>query len=208
MKPVSRLGNIALRRALRGRLRAQTPANCVILRASAAPVFHGRNGNAVDPTRCFHSSMNSRGIMPDAENPPPRQSEDLDQPTVPTDISTSEFHERADAYLDELVARLEQKQEETPDLEVEYSAGVLEVKILSKNLTYVLNKQPPNKQIWLSSPVSGPKRFDWVVSGESMHQKEGGGSGDWIYLRDGSSLTEIVRQELAVKLGRDDDAPS
>lgn len=72
----------------------------------------------------------------------------------------------------------------------------------------MLNKQPPNKQIWWSSPVSGPKRFDWVVSGESMHHKEGGGNGDWIYLRDGTSLTELVRKELGVHLGRDDDAPS
>ena len=27
--------------------------------------------------------------------------------------------------------------------------------------TYVLNKQGPNRQIWVSSPVSGPLRFDF-----------------------------------------------
>jgi frataxin len=86
-------------------------------------------------------------------------------------------------------------------------AGVLEVSLPQKG-TYVLNKQPPNKQIWLSSPISGPKRFDWVVSGEGMHQKEGGGVGDWIYLRDGTSLTELLKDELGVKLGVDYDAPS
>lgn len=73
--------------------------------------------------------------------------------------------------------------------------------------TYVLNKQPPNKQIWLSSPLSGPKRFDWVVVGEGLHQKEGGGIGDWVYLRDGTSLTELLRKELGVELGIDDAAP-
>ena len=67
--------------------------------------------------------------------------------------------------------------------------------------TYVLNKQPPNKQIWLSSPESGPKRFDWVIQGASMEHKEGGESlGDWIYLRDGSSLAEILRVEVGVHL--------
>ncbi|KAF2635024.1 putative mitochondrial chaperone Frataxin [Massarina eburnea CBS 473.64] len=208
MKPVSRISNTVLRRAARGPIRAQALANGVILRTSVAPVFQGRHVSATSSTRCFHSSKSFQGIIPDAENPPPRRSEDIDQPTVPTDISTSEFHERADAYLDELVARLEEKQEETPDLEVEYSAGVLEVKIPSKDYTFVINKQPPNKQIWLSSPISGPKRFDWVVSGESMHQKEGGGSGDWVYLRGGASMTDIIRQELAVELGRDNDAPS
>jgi len=72
--------------------------------------------------------------------------------------------------------------------------------------TYVLNKQPPNKQIWLSSPISGPKRYDWVVVGESMHQKEGSGSGEWVYLRDKSTLGSLVRKELGVELGMDYDA--
>ena len=72
------------------------------------------------------------------------------------------------------------------------------------NGTYILNKQPPNKQIWLSSPTSGPKRFDWVVAGESMDHKEGGGVGDWIYLRDGSSLTELLRKELGISIVVDD----
>ena len=69
---------------------------------------------------------------------------------------------------------------------------------LPPNGTYVVNKQPPNKQIWLSSPTSGPKRFDWVLEGESMHEKEGGGEGDWVYLRDGTSLTDLLRKELAI----------
>ena len=64
--------------------------------------------------------------------------------------------------------------------------------------TYVLNKQPPNKQIWLSSPISGPKRYDWVVLGESMHQKQGCGKGEWLYLRDRSSLADLCRRELGV----------
>lgn len=67
--------------------------------------------------------------------------------------------------------------------------------------TYVLNKQPPNKQIWLSSPESGPKRYDWVVQGESMaHKEESIPSGDWIYLRDGSSLVDLIKNEIGVRL--------
>lgn len=64
--------------------------------------------------------------------------------------------------------------------------------------TYIINKQPPNKQIWLSSPTSGPKRYDYVLGGEGMHEKEGTGQGDWVYLRDGSSLTELLRKELGI----------
>jgi hypothetical protein len=59
--------------------------------------------------------------MPDAENPAPKQSEASDKPTVPTDIPTSEFHERADRYLNELVERLEEAQESDPNIDVEYS---------------------------------------------------------------------------------------
>lgn len=36
--------------------------------------------------------------------------------------------------------------------EVEYSQGVLTLKVPPRG-TYVLNKQPANKQIWLSSPT-------------------------------------------------------
>lgn len=84
--------------------------------------------------------------------------------------------------------------------------GVLECSVQNQG-TYVLNKQPANKQIWLSSPISGPKRFDWVVEGEGMDQKEGAGIGDWVYLRDGTSLTELVRKELGVELNVDYEAP-
>ena len=31
-----------------------------------------------------------------------------------------------------------------------------------------------------------------------MHEKEGTGMGDWIYLRDGSSLTELLRKEVGI----------
>lgn len=34
--------------------------------------------------------------------------------------------------------------------------------------SYVINKQPPNRQIWLSSPISGQKHYDWVFQGGEM----------------------------------------
>jgi frataxin len=66
--------------------------------------------------------------------------------------------------------------------------------------TYVINKQPPNKQIWLSSPTSGPKRFDWYVVGESMNDKEGAGQGEWVYIRDGTTLAGVLKKELGVDI--------
>jgi hypothetical protein len=118
MKSLSRAGQVALRRALRTPLRSQTSANGVITGAPVAVVRYGGAGHAI---RGFHSSMTFKGLMPQSENPAPPQVEESETPTVPTDISTSEFHERADAYLEELLADLEAKQEETPDYDVEYS---------------------------------------------------------------------------------------
>jgi len=88
---------------------------------------------------------------------------------------------------------------------VHTQAGVLTVDVKPHG-TYVINKQPPNKQIWLSSPVSGPKRFDYVMLGDSMHQKEGAGVGEWIYLRDGTSLTALLKKEVGVDVSAVDDA--
>ena len=46
--------------------------------------------------------------------------------------------------------------------DVNYADGVLNIEMRGKKY-YVLNKQTPNKQIWLSSPVSGPSRFEYVL---------------------------------------------
>lgn len=66
--------------------------------------------------------------------------------------------------------------------------------------TYVINKQPPNKQIWLSSPRTGPKRYDYVVLGESQHEKQDTAVGDWVYIRDGSTLSDLLLEEIGVDL--------
>jgi frataxin len=66
--------------------------------------------------------------------------------------------------------------------------------------TYVINKQPPNKQIWLSSPISGPKRYDYVVTSEGQDSKQDTATGGWVYLRDGTYLTELLQQETGISL--------
>ncbi|KAF2107261.1 hypothetical protein BDV96DRAFT_606600 [Lophiotrema nucula] len=203
MQPFVRLSNAAARRSLGGFARAPRPAMMSLQRASVGRCQKANPNTAI---RTFHSSIARLGIMPESENPPPKESETIERPTVPTDISTTEYNERADDFFDKLIAGLEAEQEKRQDLELEYAAGVLEVTIKGKG-TFVINKQPPNKQIWLSSPVSGPKRFDWVITGESQGQKEGAGSGDWIYLRDGTSLTQLARRELYVEVGVDDGSP-
>ena len=55
----------------------------------------------------------------------------------------------------------------------------------------MINKQPPSRQIWFSSPVSGPKRFDYVQASKGK---------DWVYLRDGTVLRDLVEEELGVDI--------
>jgi frataxin len=40
--------------------------------------------------------------------------------------------------------------------------------------TYVINKQPPNHQIWVSSPASGPARFSVSPDGVWVHHRKQG----------------------------------
>ncbi|KAI0662619.1 Frataxin [Cubamyces menziesii] len=112
-----------------------------------------------------------------------------------SDLPVHLYHQYADATMDTMLESLENLLDEVgdPDSEVEYSSGVLTLKLGSKG-TYVINKQPPNKQIWLSSPFSGPKRYDYVEEQD-----------DWVYLRDGRSLSDLLNQELSDALGRDVD---
>lgn len=72
-----------------------------------------------------------------------------------------DFNSFSETSLNNLLERLESKEQFLPStFDAEYSQGVLTIKFDSETV-YVLNKQPPNEQIWLSSPFSGPKRFEW-----------------------------------------------
>jgi frataxin len=98
------------------------------------------------------------------------------------DITT--YNKLADHALDYLYDSIEQVIDKNSDFDASLAMGVLTVR-LGTHGTFVLNKQPPNLQIWLSSPISGPKRFDYDESASC-----------WIYKRDGSSLTSLLSKEL------------
>ncbi|KAI5450800.1 Mitochondrial matrix iron chaperone [Naganishia albida] len=77
--------------------------------------------------------------------------------------------ETMDTLYDHLEALVEEwGPEGTHGWEIEYSSGVLTLG-LGPHGTYVINKQPPNQQIWLSSPFSGPARFSYAPQGAWIH---------------------------------------
>ncbi|KAK0737310.1 hypothetical protein B0T21DRAFT_364866 [Apiosordaria backusii] len=145
------------------------------------------------------SASHHQGITPDNQDVAPKETPKPIQ--TPADITDSQYNVLADEYMDRLLYHLEILAEERSDMDVEYSAGVMTVDF-GRNTggTYVINKQPPNKQIWLSSPKSGPKRYDYVVLGEGQHEKQDTAAGDWVYLRDGTTLSELFRDEIGVDI--------
>ncbi|KAH8601854.1 hypothetical protein B0O99DRAFT_736197 [Bisporella sp. PMI_857] len=141
----------------------------------------------------------AKGITPESEDPQPKVPEEVQDGAIPADLTIERYNELSDVYMDSIVEKLEALQEEREDVDVEYSAGVLTLTFPPIG-TYVINKQPPNKQIWLSSPISGPKRYDYVISSEGQNAKEGTGSGNWVYLRDNSTLQELLLAEIGIDI--------
>ncbi|XP_036953885.1 frataxin, mitochondrial [Acanthopagrus latus] len=108
--------------------------------------------------------------------------------TSPVQISEAEYEKLADETLDALAEYFEDLMDEAftaADYDVVFSSGVLTVKVGGDHGTYVINKQTPNKQIWLSSPTSGPKRYSWT--GER-----------WVYTHDGISLHQLLSEEFSI----------
>ena len=89
----------------------------------------------------------------------------------------------ADEALDTILEKADELSDERDDVECELSSGVLTLK--TPEGTWVLNKQVPNRQLWLSSPLSGPCRYEY--DGEK-----------WTHTRDGSSLAELLERELGL----------
>ena len=77
--------------------------------------------------------------------------------------------------------------------DVEYVEGVLTLRLGAGKGTYVINKQPPNQQIWLSSPLSGPKRFDYDPA-----------EANWTSSKDQSKLLQLLSKELSQLLDKRD----
>jgi len=90
-------------------------------------------------------------------------------------------------FFDELIAT-ESKLEKC---DIIYGSGVLTIDLGSYG-TYVINRQSPNRQIWLSSPLSGPKRYDYSIKEDC-----------WIYRHDGRTLHSLLNEEISDLLNKD-----
>ncbi|KAL5581861.1 hypothetical protein UlMin_014303 [Ulmus minor] len=101
-------------------------------------------------------------------------------------LQEDEFHRLADSTIHDLQEKLEEYGDsvQVDGFDIDYGNDVLTIKLGDLG-TYVLNKQSPNRQIWLSSPVSGPSRFDWDHNAEA-----------WVYRRTKAILLKVLESEL------------
>uniref|UniRef100_A0A8V0YWF9 Frataxin, mitochondrial n=1 Tax=Gallus gallus TaxID=9031 RepID=A0A8V0YWF9_CHICK len=105
-------------------------------------------------------------------------------------LDETTYEKLAEETLDSLADFFEDLTDKpfTPeDYDVSLGSGVLTVKLGGDMGTYVINKQTPNRQIWLSSPTSGPKRYDWTGR-------------NWVYSHDRVSLHELLSKEFSAAL--------
>lgn len=105
-------------------------------------------------------------------------------------LSENDYEEIVEETLESLTETFESllDKHKLPS-DVTFSNGVLTVE-LNKHGTYVINKQTPNKQIWLSSPFSGPKRYDFLNQ-------------TWVYKHDGISLHHLLNEEISKVFPKD-----
>eukprot|EP01039_Chlorochromonas_danica_P011149 gene11148-12428_t len=110
-------------------------------------------------------------------------------------LSEQNFHKISDRTLDEIQDLLWEHEEELEDVEIVLSQGVLTLTVggtAEEAKSWVINKQTPNRQLWWSSPISGPRRYEYVDSASSTSCAE-----KWKYSRDEKvDLLSSLRDEL------------
>ncbi|GAV80763.1 Frataxin_Cyay domain-containing protein [Cephalotus follicularis] len=101
-------------------------------------------------------------------------------------LQEDEFHQLANSTIHILQDKFEEYGDnvQIDGFDAEYGNEVLTLKLGALG-TYVLNKQTPNRQIWMSSPVSGPSRFDWDHNAQA-----------WVYRRTKANLFKVLESEL------------
>ena len=103
-------------------------------------------------------------------------------------VADDTLHTIQDAVEDLIEDNYDDDDDSLP--EVNYASGVLTLSFPPHG-TWVINKQTPNEQLWWSSPISGPRRYEYIEERER-----------WVYTR---VMDEGDGKESAPALESDDD---
>jgi frataxin len=102
-------------------------------------------------------------------------------------MDDSAFETQAEQTLSRLEAQIEAALD---DVDVELRGGILTLE-LADGRQYVINKHLPNRQIWLSSPISG-----------AAHFVRDPATGVWRSTRNDVELHRLLADELAAATGQ------
>lgn len=97
----------------------------------------------------------------------------------------SRFHQLGDRFVEHVMDAVDALDSEFVD-DARFADGVLNID--TSRGTFVLNKQAPKHQLWLSSPLSGPHHYDIDGDGDAVV---------WRSDRDGHLLHEKLNRELS-----------
>ncbi|CEG40620.1 iron donor protein [Plasmopara halstedii] len=104
-------------------------------------------------------------------------------------MTEHEFMELADKTLFDIQSWLDGIEEMLEECDVMFSVGVLKID-LGEYGTWVINRQVPNRQIWWSSPISGPRRYEYDAERRA-----------WVNTRDKGELKELLHTEILEATG-------
>merc|ERR1712232_1246413 len=110
----------------------------------------------------------------------------------------AEYHVTADETLDDLLDSLEEIVDPLPPpADVKLDTGVLTLTLPARRtqMTWVVNKQAPSRQLWWSSPLSGPNRCDFEEGRWAFTRTEEGSFQGW-------TLEEVLLREIEAVLGK------
>ena len=156
----SRLSSASLRR-----LNKEMPPSCQPFSTFASNYFHSRSINSgvmnktplgsINKENSWHALLTESGVLK-------RKFQTVGIYHNVADETLHSIQDTVEDYLeDHFDAGVTEKKEVEEDIpEVNYASGVLTI-YLPPHGTYVINKQTPNQQIWWSSPISGPRRYEY-----------------------------------------------
>ena len=104
--------------------------------------------------------------------------------------NTSQYHGVAEAFIEDVSDACDALLDAHECVQdVVMRDGVLEVRVAAQG-TFVLNKQAPLHQLWLSSPLSGPHHYDFDTEARR-----------WVSDKDGHDLQAKLERELSQVIG-------
>ena len=103
-----------------------------------------------------------------------------------TKITPERYTKEVDTILNNIFEQIDEKEYDFVDTNL--AAGVLSISF-NKKKNYVINIQRPNLQVWLSSPISGPQRFEFDVD-----------KNKWVNIRNNKCILEILNDEFNIIL--------